>query len=50
MLQKMLKVLANVVARVISVSFERSQPFGEIPNDWKKVNTPNIIPDRKSVV
>ena len=41
--QKELKVLANVIARVISIIFERSQPSGEIPNDWKKANITPIF-------
>ncbi|KAK4818776.1 hypothetical protein QYF61_019122 [Mycteria americana] len=42
--QKELKVLANVIARVTSILFERSQPSGETPNDWKKANIANITP------
>lgn len=44
MLHKELKVLANVIARVICVIFERSEPAGEIPKDWKKADIANIRP------
>lgn len=36
--------MANVIARVICVIFERSEPAGEIPKDWKKADIANITP------
>lgn len=46
--QKELKVLANVIARVIFIVFERSQPSGEIPSDWKKANITPIFKKNKN--
>lgn len=44
MSDKELKVLVNVIARVISLIFVRSEPAGKIPQDWKKADTANIAP------
>lgn len=45
---QVLRALANVTARTLSVISEKSQQLGEVPKDWKRANaTPISKQDRK---
>ncbi|PKU44633.1 rna-directed dna polymerase from mobile element hypothetical protein [Limosa lapponica baueri] len=45
---RVLRELADVIARSLSIIFERSWTTGEVPEDWRKANvTPDFKKDKK---
>lgn len=40
---QVLRGLADVIARSLSVIFERLWQLGEVPNDWRKANATSVF-------
>ena len=40
---RVLKEMSDVVAQLLSIIFEKSWLFGEVPGDWKKGNIAHIF-------
>lgn len=41
------KELVNIIARLLSITFEWLEKSGELPDDWKKANVALIFKDKK---
>ena len=44
---RVLKEMADVVAELLSIIFEKSWLSGKVPKDWKKGNIPPIFKKRR---